>query len=236
MSRPSLRRAMRRAGLERPPRPPRAAGSRNLGIAPPPRIFLPGEAADAGPVDLAALTGRMAPVEMEIGTGKGRFLFGAAASNRDRNYVGIEIEPEYAAIAQRKAESLGLTNVRILPLDGKAFVTRRLLPGSLAALHVFFPDPWPKKRHHKRRLFDAAFAAAAAAALETGGLLRVASDHEEYWRVIEAVLGAEPLLARLSEEETGPWATETNYEQKFLLTGRPIHKAIYRKRTETTSR
>jgi tRNA (guanine-N7-)-methyltransferase len=221
---------MRRAGLERPPRPQRAARSRNLGSAPPPRIFLPGEADDAGPIDLAALSGRVAPVELEIGTGKGRFLFRAAAANRDRNYVGIEIEPEYAAIAQQKAGDLGLGNVKILPFDGKAFVMRRLSSGSLAALHVFFPDPWPKKRHKKRRLFDAPFAAAAAVALRPGGLLRVASDHVDYWSVIQEVLGAEPLLARLSDEEAGPWATETNYEQKFLKTGRPIHKAVYRRR------
>src|SRR5512144_1824640 len=175
MSRPSIRRALKRAGATVPPRAPRAE-RRNLGTIPPPKIFLPGETENAGPVDFAALFGRLAPVEMEIGVGKGRFLLAAAAANRDRDFFGLEIEPEYAAIARLRAERAGLTNVRCERLDGKAFVLRRLAPGSLAALHVYFPDPWPKKRHHKRRLVDPEWAAAAARALAPGGLLRVASD------------------------------------------------------------
>ena len=200
MSRPSIRRALKRSGAVLPPRPPRAG---NLGRVPPPKIALPGEPADPGPLDFRVLFGRTAPVEMEIGVGKGRFLLGAAAANRDRDYFGLEIEAEYAAIVRLRAERAGLTNVRVERLDGKAFVPARLSPGCLAALHVYFPDPWPKKRHHKRRLVDAPWAAAAARALEPGGLLRVASDHEEYWAVIEAVLSAEPLLARLTPGEAG---------------------------------
>src|SRR5512135_1423177 len=230
MSRPSIRRALRRSGASVPPRPPRA-GPRNLGRIPNPRIFLPGETEDAGFVDFAALFGRTAPVEMEIGVGKGRFLLDAAAGNPARDYFGLEIEAEYAAIARVRAERAGLTNVRVERLDGKAFVLRRLAPASLAGLHVYFPDPWPKKRHHKRRLVDAAWAAAAARALAPGGLLRVASDHAEYFTVMDAVLSAEPLLARLSPEEAGEWSTGTNYELKFLKSGRPILKAVFRRVT-----
>lgn len=231
MSRPSVRRALRRSGAPAPPRLPRA-GPRNLGKAPPPKIFLPGEAEDAGPVDFAVLFGRTAPVELEIGVGKGRFLLGAAAARRDRDFLGLEIEPEYAAIARSRAEAAGLTNVRFERLDGKAFVLRRLAPGSLAALHVYFPDPWPKKRHRKRRLVDAAWAAAAAGALAPGALLRVASDHAEYFAVMDAVLSAEPLLAKLTPEEAGEWSTGTNYELKFLKSGRPISKAVFRRVAE----
>ncbi|HQQ77240.1 MAG TPA: tRNA (guanosine(46)-N7)-methyltransferase TrmB [Thermoanaerobaculia bacterium] len=228
MSRPSIRRALKRSGAVMPPRTPRT-GPRNLGTAPPPKIFLAGEGADAGVVDFAAIFGRKAPVEMEIGVGKGRFLLGAAAANRDRDFFGLEIEAEYAAIVRVRAERASLPNVRVERLDGKAFVASRLAPGCLAALHVYFPDPWPKKRHHKRRLVDPGWASAAARALEPGGLLRVASDHADYWTVIDAVLSAEPLLAKLAPEETGEWSTGTNYELKFLKTGRPIRKAVFRR-------
>jgi tRNA (guanine-N7-)-methyltransferase len=186
-------------------------------------------------VDFAAIFGRTAPVEMEIGVGKGRFLLNAAAARRDRDFFGLEIEAEYAAIVRVKAGRAGLENVRVERLDGKAFVHARLSPGSLTALHVYFPDPWPKKRHHKRRLVDPEWAAAAARALAPGGLLRVASDHAEYWAVIDAALSAEPLLAKLSEDETGEWSTGTNYELKFLKTGRPIRKAVFRRLTSPAS-
>jgi tRNA (guanine-N7-)-methyltransferase len=228
MSRPSIRRALKRSGAVVPPRPPRT-GPRSLGRIPPPKVFLPGEGEDAGPLDFAAVFGRTAPVEMEIGVGKGRFLLNAAAANRDRDYFGLEIEPEYAAIARLRAGKAGLTNVRFERLDGKAFVLRRLGPGCLAALHVYFPDPWPKKRHHKRRLMDAPWAAAAARALAPGSLLRVASDHADYFSVMDEVLSGEPLLAKLSPEESGEWSTGTNYELKFVKSGRPIFKAVYRR-------
>ncbi|HQR45614.1 MAG TPA: tRNA (guanosine(46)-N7)-methyltransferase TrmB [Thermoanaerobaculia bacterium] len=225
MARPYVRRALKRAGVGVGER----GAGREAGRIPPPRIFLPGEAPDAGPVDFAALFGRAAPVEMEIGTGKGRFLLGSAAAEPGRNWLGLEIEAEYCVLARLRAARRGLSNVRVEPLDGREFVLRRVPPGSLAALHVYFPDPWPKKRHHKRRLFTAPFAAAAARALVPGGLLRVASDHAGYWAEIESVLAAEPLLARLSESETGPWSSGTNYELKFAASGRPVFRAVFRR-------
>ncbi|HEX5855809.1 MAG TPA: tRNA (guanosine(46)-N7)-methyltransferase TrmB, partial [Thermoanaerobaculia bacterium] len=97
-------------------------------------------------------------------------------------------------------------------------------------LHVYFPDPWPKKRHHKRRLVDAAWAGAAARALAPACVLRVASDHEEYFALIDAVLSAEPFLEKLTPEEAGDWSTGTSYELKFRKTGRPIYKAVFRRR------
>lgn len=231
MSRPSVRRALRRAGgVEPPPRPPRGAGPRNLDRIPRPRVFLPDEAEDAGPLDFAALFGRAAPVEMEIGVGKGRFLLAAAAAEPERNWFGLEIEPAYAQIVTLKAARAGLSNLRTERLDGREFVKRRLSPGCLAGLHVYFPDPWPKKRHHKRRLVEPAWAEAAARALIPGGLLRVASDHEEYFGVIDAVLSNEAGFEKLSDEEAGDWSTGTSYELKFIKTGRPIHRIVLRRR------
>jgi tRNA (guanine-N7-)-methyltransferase len=193
-------------------------------------MFLPGELEDAGVVDFSAVFGRVAPVEMEIGVGKGSFLLAAAAAQGNRNWFGRAIEPEYAEIVRLRAARAGLSNLRIERLDGKAFVMRRLSPGCLAGLHVYFPDPWPKKRHHKRRLVDAAWAEAAARALAPACVFRVASDHEDYFALIDEVLSSEPLLEKLTPEEAGDWSTGTSYELKFKKTGRPIYKAVFRRR------
>ncbi|MFI5180287.1 MAG: tRNA (guanosine(46)-N7)-methyltransferase TrmB [Thermoanaerobaculia bacterium] len=227
MARPYVRRALKRAGVAAAPR---SAPDKGRSRIPPPRIFLEGETPGAGAVDFAVLFGRPAPVEMEIGTGKGRFLLDSAATHRERSWLGLEIEPEYCTLVRLRAARQGLSNVRVEPLDGREFVIRRIPPGALAALHVYFPDPWPKKRHHKRRLLTPEFAAAAARALAPGGTLRVASDHADYWTVIEKVLGTEPLFSRLTEEEAGPWTCGTNYERKFAASGRPVFKAVFRRR------
>jgi tRNA (guanine-N7-)-methyltransferase len=167
---------------------------------------------------------------MEIGVGKGRFLLSRAAENRDHDYFGLEIEREYVEIVRIRAARAGLSNLRVERLDGKAFVLSRLPPRCLVSLHVYFPDPWPKKRHHKRRLVDPEWATAAARALEAGGLLRVASDHEEYFGVIEDVLSNEALLSKLTPEEAGDWAAGTSYELKFLKKGQPIRRAVFLRR------
>lgn len=227
MARPYVRRVLKRSGAALAPRD-KGAGGEGPRI-PFPRIFLPGEPADAGPIDLGEIFGRVAPVELEIGTGKGRFLLESAAADPGRNWLGLEIEREYCALARLRAERRGLSNVRVEPLDGREFVIRRLRPASIAALHVYFPDPWPKKRHRKRRLFTPEFAAAAARALVPGGLLRVASDHRDYWEALEEILAGEPLLVRLGAEETGPWSAGTNYELKFAASGRPVFKAVFRR-------
>jgi len=230
MSRPSIRRALRRAGLAPAPKPLRPAGPRNRGTPNPPKIFLPEEdPAEPGdaPVDFERAFGRAAPIELEIGTGKGRFLLDAAASRPERSFLGLELQAEYARIVMSKAARLGLTNIRVEALDGGAFVARRLAPGSLAALHVFFPDPWPKARHHKRRLVCPDFARAAARALSPGAPLRVASDHAGYWAVIEEVLDGSPHLTR---DAPSDWLTGTDYELKALAAGKPVGRGIWRPR------
>jgi tRNA (guanine-N7-)-methyltransferase len=226
MSRPAVRRALKRAGLAPAPK----EFVETPGVPPPPRIALPGEApGTADPVDWAAFFGRTAPVEIEIGSGRGRFLTDEAASRPGTSFLGAEIEHEYARIAQVRAARMGLGNVRFARLDGKEFVLRRLPAASLAALHVFFPDPWPKKRHAKRRLFTPDFARAAANALVPGGVLRVATDNLPYFEAIREVLAAEPALEEVPGSGSG-WSAGTDYERKYEKEGRPMARGVWRRR------
>lgn len=226
MSRPAVRRALRRAGLSPAPK----EFVETPGIAPPPRIALPGEPPGTStPVDWAAFFGRTGPVEIEIGSGRGRFLTDEAAARPGTSFLGAEIEVEYARIAQARADRMDLTNVRFARLDGKAFVLARVPAGSLAALHVFFPDPWPKKRHAKRRLFTPDFVRAAAVALVPGGLLRVATDNLPYFDALREVLDAEPELEKVPGSEAG-WSSGTDYERKYEKDGRPMARGIWRRR------
>lgn len=226
MSRPAVRRALKRAGLSPAPKD----FVEVPGVPPPPRIDLPGEPPGTStPVDWAAFFGRVAPVEIEIGSGRGRFLTDEAASRPGTSFLGAEIEVEYTRIAQARADRMGLSNVRFARLDGKAFVLSRVPEGSLAAIHVFFPDPWPKKRHAKRRLFSPDFVRAAALALVPGGVLRVATDAPPYFETIREVLDAEPGLGRVSGSETG-WSSGTDYERKYEKEGRPTARGIWRRR------
>ncbi|MCL4809350.1 MAG: tRNA (guanosine(46)-N7)-methyltransferase TrmB [Thermoanaerobaculia bacterium] len=226
MSRPAVRRALKRAGLSPAPK----EFVETPGIPPPPRISLPGEPpGTATPVDWEAFFGRTAPVEIEIGSGRGRFLTDEAALRPGTSFLGAEIEVEYARIAQARADRMGLTNVRFARLDGKAFVLSRVPEGSLAALHVFFPDPWPKKRHAKRRLFEPDFVRAATLALVPGGRLRVATDNLPYFAALREVLDAEPALEKVPGSEEG-WSSGTDYERKYEKEGRPMARGIWRRR------
>lgn len=228
MGRPAVRRALKRAGLTPAPKD----FVESPGTPPPPRIALPGEPPGASsPVDWATLFGRVAPVEIEIGSGRGRFLTDEAAARPGTSFLGAEIELEYTRIAEARAEKMGLANVRFARLDGKAFVLARVAPGTLAALHVFFPDPWPKKRHAKRRLFTPDFVRAAALALVPDGLFRVATDNLPYFDAIREALDAEPLLAKVAGSEAG-WTAGTDYERKYEKEGRPMARGIWRRRRD----
>lgn len=184
--------------------------------------------------DLAALFGREAPTELEIGCGKGAFLLRQARAHPERNYLGIEWANKYCRFAADRMARWSLTNVRLLRTDARHFVIHRLPPGCLAALHVYHPDPWPKKRHHKRRLFNAAFVDAAARVLSRGGRLAVQTDHAGYFEAIIALASGHPLLesAPFADDENGSAGerTETNYEIKYEREGRPIYRAAWRRR------
>ena len=177
-------------------------------------------------LEWAAVFGNAQPVEIEIGVGKGRFLIDAAQKNDQINYLGIEWAAKYLRIAQARSQKRQLQNVRFARVDAREFVEFFVPSASVQAYHIYFPDPWPKKRHHKRRLFNAEFLADVERTLQEGGLLWLATDHGEYFEVVEEVLAASKCLAEVAVEWPG---VKTNYEEKYVTKGKFIHRKVARK-------
>lgn len=145
-------------------------------------------------IDLAAVHGRNNPKILEIGCGMGETTAAIADAWHDNDYLGVEVHvPGIGALCKQVAER-GLTNLRICQHDAVEVVRDMLPEGSLAGIHVFFPDPWHKKRHNKRRLIQPPFAALLASRLQPGGYLHCATDWEEYAQQMLDVLTAEPAL------------------------------------------
>jgi len=167
------------------------------------------------------LFGRPDPPEVEIGAGKGRFLLEMAALHPQRSLLGVERAAKYHDMVCQRAARRGIGTIRMLRTTAEDLFFRLLRPDSVARIHVYFPDPWPKKRHHKRRLFTTGNVEAMARALVPGGHLLVKTDHEEYAGVIAEVLAAS------STEEVDPdrafeGIPPTSYELKYRREDRPI--------------
>lgn len=146
------------------------------------------------PLDLGHLFGREAPCVLEIGFGMGTATAAMAEANPERNYLGIEVHSPGVGSLLKQVQEKGLSNVRVIRHDAVEVVESMLPPSSLSGIHVFFPDPWPKKRHQKRRLLQQPFVAQLANRLATGAYLHVATDWEDYAVQILQVLSSEPLL------------------------------------------
>ena len=186
-------------------------------------------------IDWREVFGRDGRVEVEIGIGKGRFLLAAAAARPDVLHFGVEWSNEYLRLVETRAERAGLENVRFVRTDASDLVRRSLPDASVSAYYVFYPDPWPKKRHHKRRFLQSANADAMAKTLVPGGWLHVATDHDDYWCVIEPLLDTHLAFAR-QPEFGGPEfplpvdAPLTNFEAKYEVQGRRRHRGSWRRR------
>ena len=185
----------------------------------------------AAPLDYRALFGRDAPVVVEVGFGMGETTARIAAQNPGVNYLGIEVHAPGVGSLLRQVEALGLANVRVVSHDAVEVLRDMVAPASLAGIHVFFPDPWPKKRHHKRRLVQPAFAALAASRLAPGGYVHVATDWEEYAQQVLEVLGATPGLANTAEGFAPRPATrpETKFERRGLKLGHGVWDIVFRR-------
>jgi tRNA (guanine-N7-)-methyltransferase len=179
--------------------------------------------------------GNDAPVEIEVGFGKGLFLLTAGQARPDVNFFGIEIERKYQLFTANRVAKRVLANVRLACTDARAFLRDRVPMESVQAIHVYFPDPWWKQRHRKRRLFTAEFAAACATVLRRGGRLDVMSDVADYFSIITGLLEQQPRLRSLpATERAGDY--RTNFERKYRLAGKPIYGASYEKQAATHDR
>jgi tRNA (guanine-N7-)-methyltransferase len=168
------------------------------------------------PVRWARVFGRTAPVVVEIGCGGGRFIISQAEAHPDRDFIAVERAHEYFKLLKQRAAKRRLANLRILRTDGGDLVSSCFADRSVTAYHVYFPDPWPKKRHHKRRLFTDSFCAQLRRTLVPGGTLFFATDHGDYYAEVLPRLRA----ALEVVEHPGPWEDapqgRTNYEIKYL--------------------
>jgi tRNA (guanine-N7-)-methyltransferase len=191
----------------------------------------------AGTMDFEALFGRKGPVEMEIGSGKGTFLVEQAKAFPDTSFFGIEWANKYYRYAVDRIERRGLLNVCLMRTDGVVFIKDRLPDACVQMFHLYFPDPWPKKRHHKRRFFCDENLAQVYRILKAEGIMNVATDHENYFEQMTDVAG-KAVRAGLFEEipfirPAGAHAGElvgTNYERKYRNEGRPTYTLALRKK------
>jgi tRNA (guanine-N7-)-methyltransferase len=192
------------------------------------------------PVEWRAIFGNDDPVELEVGSGKGLFLANAAAANPGHNYFGVELARKYAFKAAERVAKRQLKNVRVLPGDARRFLHEFVPPASLDAVHIYFPDPWWKKRHKKRRLFCDSFVADVARGLRMGGDFHYSTDVEEYFSVMQELMAlhrefaAQPTLEPKAPEHDLDY--QTNFERKYRLEGRRIFRAHYRRAGEPGGR
>jgi tRNA (guanine-N7-)-methyltransferase len=185
------------------------------------------------PVDPTSWFPKPGSLELELGCGKGGFLLERAMVHPDRRFVGIEWANKIFLYAADRMARRGLENVRIMRTDARDFVMRFLPPCCLEALHVYHPDPWPKKRHHKRRLVQPDFADAAIRSLKPNAEWLLQTDHVEYFEQMRAVLCAASDLREIEWTESACRPRDgwigTNYEIKYTREGRAIYRIAFRK-------
>lgn len=173
-------------------------------------------------LDFAQLFGNQNPVVLEIGSGKGRFLISSAMEQPDVNFLGVEKSLHYHRVIDERVRKRHLTNVRLINHDAFLVVRDMLPDASLREIHIYFPDPWPRKRNQKRRIIRAEVLEQFRRVLVDGGSGIYVTDHREYFEaaapLIEAAFRAE---RRIPQPEDSP---RTNYEAKYREEGRPIYE------------
>ena len=194
-----------------------------------PRFVLPYRPA---PLDITAAFGRQAPCILEIGFGMGDATAQIAAALPGTDFIGVEVHPPGVGALLKQIGERGLGNIRIVQHDAVEVLREMIAPASLAGIHVFFPDPWHKKRHGKRRLIQPGFVALLATRLVPHGRLHCATDWQPYAEQMLDVLGAEPTLRNTADGYAPRPAHRppTKFEQRGLRLGHGVWDLVFERR------
>ncbi len=182
------------------------------------------------PLDLEAIYGRSAPIEVDLGCGDGSFLVQMAAANPSRDFLGIERLLQRVRKARRKIAERELTNARVLRIETSYAVQQMLPADSVAQFHLMFPDPWPKRRHWRRRIVTEEFLTSVHRALAPHGGLRIATDQIGYFREIERLIGQAKQFVVSTDPE--PLRPPSTFEKRFSES--EIYWLVLRKVPEAT--
>jgi len=178
--------------------------------------------------------GRVAPLIVEIGFGNGESLAKMAAANPDSDYIGIEVHRPGVGHLMMLLDQQGISNVRIFCHDAIEIIEQKIADASLAGVHLFFPDPWPKKKHHKRRIVRQSFVELLVRKLEPDGYFHAATDWQNYAESMLTVLSVEPALYNTSSTddycERPEYRPLTKFEQRGIRLGHGVWDLIFRKR------
>ncbi|OGX12436.1 MAG: tRNA (guanosine(46)-N7)-methyltransferase TrmB [Omnitrophica bacterium RIFOXYB12_FULL_50_7] len=186
------------------------------------------------PIVFREFFGNSHPVELEIGCGKGKFLVARAIGNPGTNFLGIDRVSKFMNIGKTRAQKRALPNIRFLRAEGKAFLTEAIALGSVSLFHIYFPDPWPKRRHQVRRVFTSELLVLLHARLVPGGLVEIATDDKDYFVAMKKTIAATVELwenvCETVNERILDGMNKTSYELKWAAEGRPLFYAELKKR------
>ena len=193
-----------------------------------PRYGIPYSAA---PLDLDAAFGRSAPKILEIGFGMGEATAHIAANHPQNDYLCVEVHTPGVGSLLKQVDELGLTNIRIIQHDAVEVLQHMLAPASLDGVHIFFPDPWHKKRHHKRRLIQPELVALLCERVKQGGYVHMATDWQDYAEQVLAVFSAEPRLVNTAADYAPrpEYRPPTKFEQRGLRLGHGVWDIVFRR-------
>jgi tRNA (guanine-N7-)-methyltransferase len=191
-----------------------------------------------GKIDFSRIFGRSNPVNIEIGSGKGAFLLNQAKALPFENFLGIEQANKFYRFSVDRIGRWALSNVRIIRTDAAAFMAESIPDESVDCFHIYFPDPWPKRKHYRRRFICPANLDIMIRCLKNGGRIQIATDHADYFEQIKILLNSESDKLEQSEftpaagAQSGEWLG-TNYERKYLNSNRQIYTIAVKKISES---